>query len=218
MNIINTLILTILDSIYSFVGDYGLAIIGVTVTVRLLMLPLNVKQHKSMEKQQLASAELAKIKEKYKNNPKKQNEEAAKYMQANGTGIAGCLLLFLQLPIMFSLNSVIRNHLTGTATSVLLPWISSLSVRDPFFILPIVTLLIQLLPQLLPYLPCFAKLNLPKSKGGMVFYLVFMNGIFAISIPSGLGLYWMVSGLYTFVEQLVYNLIALRKIKKEVTV
>lgn len=215
MNIINQIILTILNGFFSFAGDYGVAIVGVTLTIRLLMLPLNVKQHKSMEKQQAASIEINKIKEKYKSNPKKMNEETAKYMQTNGTGMAGCLLLFLQLPIMFSLNSVIRNSLTGQAASVLLPWITSLSVRDPYFILPVITILVQLLPQFLQYLPRFKELYPQKSKGAMMLYLVFMNGIFAISIPSGLGLYWMISGLYTFAEQFIYNLITIKKRKKQ---
>lgn len=214
MNIINEIIAAILDWFYRFSGDYGLAIVGVTLAIRLLLLPLNLKQHKSMEKQQTANAELAKLKEKYKNNPKKLNEETMKYMQANGTGMGGCLLLLLQLPIMFSLNAVIRNHVNGTVATFLLPWIGSLSLKDPYFILPILTILVQLLPQLFAYLPCFKQLHLQKSKGGMMIYLVLMNGIFAISIPSGLGLYWFVSGAYTFLEQLCYHVLALRKHKK----
>lgn len=212
MNIIRSLIQMLLEGIYALVGDYGLAIIGVTITTRLLLLPLNLKQRKSMEKQQVASLKLNEIKEKYKANPKKLNEETAKFMQTNGTGMTGCLLALLQLPIMFALNSVIRNQLVGDTTSFLLPWISSLSIRDPYFILPFITILVQLLPQLFPYLPCFKQLKLPKSNGGMLLYLVFMNGIFTVTIPSGIGLYWMISSLYTFVEQLIYHLISLHKV------
>ena len=215
MNIIRSLIKMLLEVIYNFAGDYGLAIIGVTLTTRLLLLPLNFKQRKSLEKQQETSLRLNEIKEKHKGNPTKINEETAKYMQNNGTGMLGCVLALLQLPIMFALNSVIRNQLTGDTASFLLPWITSLSLRDPYFILPIITILVQLLPQLLPYLPCFKQLKLAKSNGGMMLYLVFMNGIFAITIPSGIGLYWMISGLYTFFEQLIYNLISLQKVKEK---
>ena len=213
MNIIRSFIQMLLQVIYSLVGDYGLAIIGVTLTTRLLLLPLNLKQRKSMEKQQAVSQKLTEIKEKHKGNPKKINEETQKYMQTNGTGMTGCLLALLQLPIMFALNSVIRNQLVGDTTSFLLPWITSLSIRDPYFILPFITILVQLLPQLFPYLPCFKQLKLPKSNGGMILYLVFMNGIFTVSIPSGIGLYWMISSFYTFIEQLIYHLISIRKIK-----
>lgn len=213
MNIINQIISSLMNGFYHLAGDYGLAIIGVTLSIRFLLLPFSLKQQKSLQKQQLVSAEVEKIKAKYKNNPKKAQEETARYLQTNGTGFAGCLLILLQLPILYSLNTVIRSHMTGTVTSVILPWITSLSVRDPYFILPAITIVIQLLPQLAAYLPCFQKLNLPKSKGRAMIYLVLINGIFVTSVPSGLALYWTISGLYTLIEQMVYHLIALRRSK-----
>jgi len=214
LNIINQIIASLLDSFYQAAGDYGIAIILLTLSMRFLMMPFSIKQQNSMRKQQLLSSEITKIKETYKNNPKKAQEETTRYLQTHGTGMSGFILLLLQLPIMYSLNSVIRTHLTGTVSTVLLPWISSLSVQDPYFILPVITLLIQLLPQILAYLPCLKKLEFPKSKASIMVYIILMNGIFVVTIPSGLGLYWAVSGIFGLTEQIIYRAIALRQTNK----
>ena len=67
-----------IEWIYSFCGDYGVAIVLLTITIRVLMVPLSVQQRKQMKKQQELSAQMEELKRKYKKNPQKQNEELQK--------------------------------------------------------------------------------------------------------------------------------------------
>lgn len=196
---------------YSFTGDYGVAIALITVVVRALLVPLNVKQRAQMQKQQEISGEAEKLKEKYKNNPQKMNEELQKLYQEKGIGGLGCLLNFIQLPVMMCLYNGIRlTAAAGTAT-VLLPWVSSLLMRDQTLILPAATLMIQFLPQTYPYIRYFRELNLQKMTLPMALTLLFANSMFVFMIPSGVGLYYFVSGLFTAVEQLVVHVLAVRR-------
>lgn len=97
------------------------------------------------------------------------------------------------------------------ATTILLPWVGSILMKDPLFVLPIVTILIQLLPQIYPYLSFFKTLDLQKTSGSTFCFLLLSNSIFAFMIPSGVGLYYLVSGLFVAVEQFIVNLLEVRE-------
>ncbi len=95
------------------VGNYGAALILFTVIVRLILLPLAVKQQKSMMETQKIQPELAKIREKYKNDKQKLNDEMMNlYKEHNVNPAGGCLPLLIQFPIIIGLFSVIRQPLT----------------------------------------------------------------------------------------------------------
>ena len=114
----------------------------------------------------------------------------------------GCLILFLQLPVMIILYNGIRLSAAVNETTVLLPWIPSLMERDSTFILPAVTVMVQMFPQVLPYIGFFKSLNLQKMSVPMILVFLFSNSWFAVMLPAGLGLYYMVSGLVTAGEQI----------------
>lgn len=108
MNAIAGLLGNLLRFIYDLVNNYGVAIIIFTVIVRLILLPLNIKQQKSMMKTQAVMPLISKIQEKYKNDKDKQNQETMKIYQKFGISpLAGCLPLLIQLPILFALIKVI---------------------------------------------------------------------------------------------------------------
>jgi len=94
--------------------------------------------------------------------------------------------------------------ITEDATSVLLPWISSLLLSDGTGILPIGTLILQVLPMLFPYIPCFKKKQMQKTPMGTILMILIMNGMFVFMIPSGVGLYYFVSSLFTVLEQVIF--------------
>jgi len=96
--------------------------------------------------------------------------------------------------------------ITEDATSVLLPWVSSLLISDATGILPIGTLILQVLPMLFPYMPCFEKKQLQKTPMSTIIMLLVMNGMFVFMIPSGVGLYYLVSSLFTVIEQFAFLL------------
>lgn len=203
MNAIADFIGQIVQVFYVFTGDYGIAIIMITLAIKLLLLPLNIKQRAQLEKQKEVSQKVTEIQKKYANNQNKMNEELQKVYAENGLGSMGCLSTLIQMPIMIGLYHGIKNVITEDATSVLLPWISSLLLSDATGMLPIGTLILQIIPMLFPYMPCFGKKQMQKMPMGTIIMLLVMNGMFVFMIPSGVGLYYFVSSLFTVIEQFV---------------
>ena len=136
----------IIEVFFSITGDYGVAIVIVTVLVRTLLVPLDIRQRRQMEKQKEISKKIDVIKSKYKKNQKQMEKEVQRVYQENGTGVGSCLVSVLQLPVMLGLYNAIRMISAAACATVLLPWISSLLVRDQLFLMPIATLIVQLLP------------------------------------------------------------------------
>lgn len=104
----------IMRFLYSLLNNYGLCLIVFTVIVKLLLLPLGVKQQKNLMKQAILTPKMNKIKEKYANDPQKQNEEMQRLQAESGfSPMAGCLPLLIQLPIIMGLYEVIRKPLSA---------------------------------------------------------------------------------------------------------
>ena len=102
----------VLAFIYKVIPSYGLAIIGLTVVVRLVLFPLTAKQARSMQKMQLVQPEIKKLQAKYKDNRQQLNEEIMKFYKENQINpMAGCLPLVFQMPVFFALYRVLREPL-----------------------------------------------------------------------------------------------------------
>ena len=213
MEILAQIFETMINGIYDFTGDYGVAIVVITLIIRACMVPLNIKQRTQMKKQKEISVQIEQLKAQYGKNQKKLNEEMQKLYEKNPTGIGGCILPFLQLPVMYGLYQAIRMVAMAGATTVLLPWVASILMRDHMLILPIATLFVQILPQTYPYLRFFKDLELQKASVPSIAVILLTNSLFVFAIPSGLGLYYFVSGLFTAFEQLIVNLVEVRKRK-----
>jgi YidC/Oxa1 family membrane protein insertase len=100
---------SVLAFFYSLLPSYGVAIIGLTVIVRLVLFPLTAKQARSQLKMTQAAPEIKKIQARYKDDRQKQNEEVMKYYKENKINpVAGCLPLVAQMPIFFALFAVLR--------------------------------------------------------------------------------------------------------------
>ena len=108
----DNLLLPILDFFYGLVPSYGLAIIALTVVIRLALFPLSAGSIRSARRMRIAQPVMqqrqAEIKSKYANNPTKQQEELGKLMQEFGSPLSGCLPLLVQMPILFALFATLR--------------------------------------------------------------------------------------------------------------
>ena len=103
----------VISPIYNFVGNYGIAVILFTVIVKVLLIPLGIKQQKTTVKTKMVRPELEKIQAKYKNDKEKLNEETMKLYQKYGINpMGGCLPLLVQLPILLGLYRVIQEPIT----------------------------------------------------------------------------------------------------------
>jgi len=121
MGFIAELLGDLLGIIYKLVNNYGIAILIFTVIVRIILLPLNIKQQKSMMRMQAISPLLSSVQEKYKNDKEKQSQEVMKlYKEYNVSPFAGCLPLLIQFPILIALIWVIYDpgwYLFGVDTA-----------------------------------------------------------------------------------------------------
>lgn len=208
------LLKNIIELLYSVTNDYGIAIVLITVIMRLLLVPLDVKQRKQMEKQKEMGEEVEAIRRKYRNDKKKMDAEISRYYQEKGTAFSGCLMAVLPFPVMIGLYNAIRLISDTTCATVLLPWVSSLLVRDQFLILPILTIIVQILPQMYPYLEMFESLELNRQSQKTILVMLLMSCMYIFVIPSGVGLYCFVSSAFQAIEQFILNVISVRKMNR----
>ncbi|OGX61618.1 MAG: hypothetical protein A2189_00710, partial [Paenibacillus sp. RIFOXYA1_FULL_44_5] len=177
---------------HAFGGSYGLAILVVTIGVRLLLLPLTIKQYSSSKKMQDLQPELKKIKEKHKDDAKKQQEETMKLFQTNGVNpLAGCFPLIVQMPVFIALyNAVMRNDQIKHHTFL---WMH-LGSADPYYILPLVAAITTFLQQKM----MSSQMN-PQMRSMMYIYPVLIF-VMAMNFAAALPLYWIYSNIFTIVQ------------------
>ncbi|MDF2882298.1 MAG: hypothetical protein K0R54_2855 [Clostridiaceae bacterium] len=211
MNIIFNLLNSLLNLFYNFTGDWGLAIVLLTVGVRIILSPLSFKQKKSMQKQQKLSIKMQQLKEKYKNNENKLREEINKQSAESTKGMLGCLVTLFQLPVLFTLWSVI-NKIPVNVGTYLIPWVSSIKVSDSYFIVPLIYMFASLTPSLLSYVT-FLKIEGQAAMSKSNILVMALIGLFVIkAAPIAIGIYLITTSVFNFLEELVFR-IYMRKIK-----
>lgn len=204
MNIIFSLLSGLLGSIFSFTGDWGLAIVLLTICVRVLLSPLSFKQRKSMLQQQKLSVKIQKIKEKYKNNKEKLNEEIKKHSVESAKSMKGCLVTLLQLPILMTLWSVI-NTMPVQVGTFLIPWVSSIKTTDNYFIIPLIYMFISLAPSLLSYITFFKIEGQVIANKSNITIMAVISLMIVKAAPIAVGIYLITTGIFTFLEDIAFR-------------
>lgn len=193
---LNTMMLKTLRLFYSWIPNYGIAIILLTLLVRLIMYPLTLNQTKSMAKMQKLQPKLKDLQDRYRDDSQKLNEEIMKlYAKEKVTPLSGCLPLLLQLPIIMALYNTFRIAVELRKSSFL--WMSDLSKGDPYLILPIA------IAALTYYQQGMSKID-PQQKQAMAF-MPMMMFVVTWSFPSGLLVYWFASSVLGLLQQLQTN-------------
>lgn len=201
---------SILVALESVVGDWGLAIIVLTVILRIILLPLTLKQMKSTAAMQLLTPKLQEIQQKYADDPQRLNEEMMKFYAENKFNpAAGCLPMLVQMPIFIALFNVLRTQvpegasfynlvspLTSTPQEVLTN--NGIIAALPFLILVVFFGVSTLIPMLLQ---SKADKNM-KLMGGMMSVMMLYFGFIS---PAGVLLYWDTSSLWGIAQQLIIN-------------
>lgn len=188
------LVLWIIAFLHKFLPNYGLVIIIFSILIKILFHPLTQKSVKSMAKMQELQPKLAKLKEKYKKDPKKLNEETMKLYKEQGVNpLGGCLPLLLQMPLFYALFVILRSTIELRSAPFVF-WITDLSQMDPFYVLPIlmgVTMFIQ------------QKISVKDPRQKMMVYMMPAIFIFFFyRMPAGLVLYWTMFNVLSVIEQL----------------
>ena len=186
-----------LQFFYSLIPNYGISIIFLTIIIRMLTFPLQFKSFKSMKKMQEIQPELTKLREKYKSDPQRmQQETMALFKKAGANPIGGCLPMILQMPIFFAFYKVLYSSVE-LVDAPFFGWIHDLSQKDPYYVLPVLMGLAMVLNQkLMP-----TTVSDPVQKKVMLFMpLIF--AVFMKDFPAGLTLYIFVSTLMGMGQQL----------------
>lgn len=189
-------ILKTLKWFHQLVGNWGVAIILLTLLVRFLVLPFNVMSFRSMKAMQIIQPKIQALREKYKNDANRLNQEMMTLFKENRVNpLGGCLPVLLQIPIFFALYQVL-GHSIELYHSPFILWIHDLSQKDPFYVLPVlmgITMFIQqkITPTTMD--PMQAKIMLAMP----VIFTLFM-----LALPSGLTLYIFISTLFGIAQQL----------------
>ena len=193
-NLLKQFLALLLTTTDKYVGNFGVSIIIVTILIKIALLPLTLKQDKSMKEMKKIQPELEKLKEKYANDKQMLNIKTMElYKEHKVNPLGGCLPLLLQLPILFALFGVLRNGIIPPDSSFL--WLK-LSDKDPFYILPVLNGAISFLQQ---KLMGTADSN-PQMKNMMYIFPIMMI-MFSLKMPSGVQLYWLTSSILTVVQQ-----------------
>jgi YidC/Oxa1 family membrane protein insertase len=180
------------------IPSYGVAIILLTVAIKMLLYPLTVKQVKSMKAMTDIQPKMKELQEKYKDNKEKLSKEMAElYKNAGVNPLAGCLPLIVQMPVLIAIFYAIKEFNYVGDSSFL--WLTSLSQdnpSDPFYMIPLLSGLTTYVQQK----QTMTDTSSAQNKMMMVFMPVFI-GYITITFPAGLGIYWVVGNLVQIAQQ-----------------
>lgn len=189
-------ILKALKLFYQWVGNWGIAIVLLTILVRFLVLPFNVMSFRSMKAMQVIQPQLQQLKEKHKNDTQKQQLETMELFRRHKVNpLGGCLPILLQIPIFFALYQVL-GHSIELYKSPFGLWIHDLSAKDPYFVMPVLMGITMFIQQKL------TPTTMDPMQAKVMMFMPIMFAGFMLALPSGLTLYIFVSTLFGIGQQL----------------
>lgn len=194
---ISEVLLQAMIFVNDWTNNYGVAIILLTIVIKIILYPLTYSSMTSMKKMQTLQPEIAALKEKYKDDSAKMNKEMMGLYRKRGLNpLGGCLPLVLQMPIFFAFYTTLRSAVELRGAEFL--WMADLSEKDPLFVLPI-----------LMGVSMFAQQRMTPAQDPRMKMLTYMMPlIFTVmffNFPSGLVLYWLVSNVLQIGQQYYIN-------------
>lgn len=173
--------------------NYGVAIILLTISIKMLLFPLSLKQVRSLQRLRDLSPQIKDVQEKYKTNKaRRQYKIAMIYQQADVKPLGGCFPVIIQMPFLSGIFLTIKNFSYMSQPNFL--WIKNLANTDPFYILPI-------LAALTTYISSQQTLADSSQNKLLVMIMPLIIGYMTMRFPAGLGLYWVVGNLFQIVQQ-----------------
>lgn len=185
----------VLQFAHSLVGNWGVAIILLTVVVKLLLYPLSAMSYKSMARMRTVSPQIKRIQERFGNDRQRMSQEVmALYRKEKANPMTGCLPMLAQMPVFLALYWVLYESVELRQAPFFL-WIQDLSIMDPYFVLPILMGASMFLMQMLnPPMPD------PMQQKMMKIMPVLFTVLF-VFFPAGLVLYWLMNNVLSYAQQ-----------------
>ncbi|MBI4054802.1 MAG: membrane protein insertase YidC [Elusimicrobia bacterium] len=176
-------------------GNYGWAIVLLTMAIQVLMLPLSLKSTRAMAAMKKLQPQMKLLQEKFKNDPRRLNVEMMQlYKVHKANPLGGCLPMLAQLPVFWALFTTLRNAWELRGAPFVL-WIRDLSIHDPYYVLPLLMGGTMVLQQ---------RLNPASADPGQAKVMTWMPVLFTfmfLRFPSGLVLYWLTNNILNICQQ-----------------
>jgi len=186
------IILSIFNFFFSIFGNYGIAVIIFAILLKVSFFPLSRQTIISQHRMQMVQPELKKIQQKYKDDPQMLNREMMHlYKTYKVNPFTGCLPLLIQLPIFMALYQTLSTSIEFRQAKFAL-WITDLSLKDPYYVLPIGMGVLMLVQSLMSPID-------PRQRFMVILMPIFMIYVF-LNFPSGLQLYWFIFNILTLIE------------------
>ncbi|MBN2381148.1 YidC/Oxa1 family insertase periplasmic-domain containing protein [candidate division WOR-3 bacterium] len=208
-------ILLIFKLLHDLIGNYGIVIIIFALLIKLIFLPLSRMQNRNMQKMQMLQPKLKELQERFKDDPRRFQQEQQQLFKNHGySPLGGCLPLLIQLPVFFGLYGVLRNTIALRGAEFVklfsvevhkafdflfihvpagrLVWLADLSMYDPFYILPVLMGVASVIQSLR------SNVN-PQQRMMTLIMPIFITVIF-LNFPSGLQLYWLFFNILSIIE------------------
>jgi YidC/Oxa1 family membrane protein insertase len=185
----------VMEKIYSVMGNWGLAIIFVTLIIKLIFFPLSAASYKSMANMRRLSPKLKALKERYGDDRQKMSQAMMEiYKKEKINPLGGCLPILVQIPVFIALYWVLLESVEMRQAPFAL-WINDLSAKDPYYVLPLLMGISMFIQQ---------KLNPPPMdpmQQKIMQALPFIFTLFFAFFPAGLVLYWVVNNCLSIAQQ-----------------
>ncbi len=196
-------LLAVLEFFHSYVGNWGVAILLLTLCIRIVFWPLSQKSYKSMEKMKKMQPMMQKLREKYADDREALNREVMQLYRTYGVNPAGgCLPILVQIPVFIGLYQALLNSINLRHASFItyLPftdhvWLADLSAKDPYYITPLLMGATMFLQQ---------KLSPPAGDPTQQKVMMFLPAVFTLmflNFPAGLVLYWLCNNVLSIGQQ-----------------
>jgi YidC/Oxa1 family membrane protein insertase len=186
----------VLDKVHNLVQNWGWAIVGLVVLLRLVMFPLSAAQFRSGAKMRAVQPRIAQLKERYGEDRQKfQVAMMELYKKEKINPLGGCLPLLIQMPIFFALYWVLVESVE-LRQAPWFAWIQDLTARDPYFILPIINVAVMWATQRLTPMN-----GMDPMQQKVMQFMPLIFGVMMAFMPSGLVLYWVVNGGLGLLQQ-----------------
>ncbi|KDR95484.1 membrane protein insertase, YidC/Oxa1 family, C-terminal domain-containing protein [Peptoclostridium litorale DSM 5388] len=195
-----------LSNINLLTGDWGISIIVLTAIVKIAMVPLSINQKKSSAQQKAMAEKMDELKKKYEGEKENLQDEMAKLSMEGAGSLLGIFASLVQIPVMYTLYRVFSS-MPAEIGSAIVPWVASIRLNDPYYIVPILSAGVQLLPGIAASIGLLKNSGRPKMSPAAMIVPAAVSILFLAKAPVTIGIYWITSGFLGFLEQLIFSLV-----------
>ncbi|QSX79178.1 membrane protein insertase YidC [Agrilutibacter solisilvae] len=187
----------VLEKLHALVKNWGWAIVGLVVLIKILMFPLSTAQYKSMAKMRKFQPRIKQLQERYGEDKQKlQMAMMELYKKEKINPVGGCLPILIQMPVFLALYWMLSESVE-LRHAPWIGWITDLTARDPYFVLPVINIAVMWFTQkLTPMAP-----GMDPMQQKMMQYMPLVFGVLFAFMPAGLVLYWITNGTLGLLQQ-----------------